>query len=70
MCHCLCLSALPKTAPFLVVSQQYITMWPDDLSYWPTYRTTGDTREQAQEAVETGVPVEQVGAHLLEQAPT
>jgi hypothetical protein len=25
---------------------QYITMWPHEMSYWPTYRTTGDTREQ------------------------
>jgi hypothetical protein len=23
---------------------QYITMWPAEMTYWPTYRTTGDTR--------------------------
>lgn len=35
---------------------QYITMWPADLSYWPTYRTTGDTRKQEPSAMLTGVP--------------
>ena len=24
---------------------QYITMWPHNITYWPTYRTTGDTRK-------------------------
>lgn len=37
---------------------QYITMWPADLSYWPTYRTTGDTRVQNQEDMVTDVPAE------------
>ena len=37
---------------------QYITMWPHDLSYWPTYRTTGDTREQEPSAMLTDVPPE------------
>ena len=35
---------------------QYITMWPADLSYWPTYRTTGDTRKQEPSAMLTDVP--------------
>jgi hypothetical protein len=37
---------------------QYITMWPADVSYWPTYRTSGDTRVWKQEDMVTDISAE------------